>query len=112
MNKKRLWKKSLTLRSKLVWAFVMILLLPSLSIGAISYDTARAKVQEEMFASASGKLAVLNETINQMIGATEKMWIFWQISCQPAISVLSREMRTRSCGRCWTLTNKNTTTWN
>ncbi|WP_341280753.1 methyl-accepting chemotaxis protein [Paenibacillus sp. FSL H8-0537] len=72
MNKKRLWKKSLTLRSKLVWAFVMILLLPSLSIGAISYDTARAKVQEEMFASASGKLAVLNETINQMIGATEK----------------------------------------
>lgn len=60
MNKKRLWKKSLTLRSKLVWAFVMILLLPSLSIGAISYDTARAKVQEEMFASASGKLAVLD----------------------------------------------------
>ncbi|MHA7965042.1 methyl-accepting chemotaxis protein [Paenibacillus sp. CAU 1782] len=72
MNKKRFWRKSLTLRSKLVWAFAVILLLPSLSIGTISYDTARDKVREEMFASASGKLAVLNETINQMIGATEK----------------------------------------
>ncbi|KIL42032.1 chemotaxis protein [Gordoniibacillus kamchatkensis] len=56
-------------KSKLVLAFVAILLLPSIAIGSISYQSAKSKVDAEMKNAASDSVNTLNETISLMIEA-------------------------------------------
>ncbi|WP_373229156.1 methyl-accepting chemotaxis protein [Cohnella sp.] len=64
------WFRSV--KSKLILAFAVILLLPSLSIGVISYITAKNKVDDQMKQAASESIDLLNQTITQMIDAKMK----------------------------------------
>lgn len=71
-NVRSLLSRIRLVKSKLILAFAVILLLPSLSIGWISYGTAKNKVDEQMKRAASESINVLNQTITQMIEAQMK----------------------------------------
>ncbi len=60
------------LREKLIVFFILVLLVPSVSIGWISFDTAKAKVEEKMFESAQSNLQVLDEMVTELMEATQK----------------------------------------
>jgi methyl-accepting chemotaxis protein len=59
-------------RSKLILAFAIILLIPSITIGCISYSTAKTKVDDELERASSANVEVLNGTITQVIEAQMK----------------------------------------
>jgi methyl-accepting chemotaxis protein len=61
-----------SVKSKLILAFVVILLIPSLSIGWISYNTAKNKIDDQLKLTASANVALLNQMITQMIEAKMK----------------------------------------
>jgi methyl-accepting chemotaxis protein len=60
-----------TIKTRLMVSFVLILLLPSLVIGFISYDSAKGKVDEEFSKSSADNVKLISEDINQMI--TDRM---------------------------------------
>lgn len=64
--------RTMQMREKLVLSFAIVLLIPTISLGIISFQTADAKVEEKMFENASSSVNVLNQTIDQIIGATRK----------------------------------------
>ncbi|WP_339275694.1 methyl-accepting chemotaxis protein [Paenibacillus sp. FSL W8-0426] len=64
--------RALKMREKLILSFTLVLLIPTVSLGIISFQTAEAKVEQKMFDSAMSSVKVLNQTIDQIIGATQK----------------------------------------
>ncbi len=58
---------SLTLKSKLIISFMLILLVPSIIIGSISYQTAKNRLQDQLFLKANENVELINSTINTMI---------------------------------------------
>lgn len=56
-----------SIKSKLVLAFAIILILPSIAIGWISYSTAKNKVDDQMKRAASASVDLINHTITQML---------------------------------------------
>lgn len=58
-----------TLRAKLILSFSIILIIPSLLIGTLSYGTAKEAVKQEMLSGFSENLHMLNSSIDQMIEA-------------------------------------------
>lgn len=60
------------MREKLILSFAIVLLIPTISLGIISFQTADAKVEEKMYENAISNVTVLNQTIDQIIGATRK----------------------------------------
>lgn len=56
-----------SIKSKLVLAFAVILLLPSLAIGWISYSTAKNKVDDQMKRAASATVNLINQSITEML---------------------------------------------
>ncbi|WP_028592857.1 methyl-accepting chemotaxis protein [Paenibacillus massiliensis] len=65
-------RRKLLIREKLILSFAVILLLPTIGLGIISFQTARAKVEDKTFENAQNSVQVLNQTIDQIIGATQK----------------------------------------
>ena len=63
MNKQK--KKSI--RSKLIWAFAVILLVPCLLIGTMSYRTAKEKVEEQLVQSAQQNVVLLDSLLTRTI---------------------------------------------
>lgn len=61
-----------SIRSKLILYFAVILLVPSLSIGWFSFNTARDKVDDQMMHSASESVNLLDQTINEALDAKSK----------------------------------------
>lgn len=59
-----------SVKNKLILAFVVILLLPSLTIGWISYTTAKNNVDEQFQQTAFENVNLLNQTITQMMQGT------------------------------------------
>ncbi|MBD8500830.1 methyl-accepting chemotaxis protein [Paenibacillus arenosi] len=59
------WK--LSVRARLILAFVLILLVPSLSIGMFSYDTAKGIVQEEIYSATEASVMLLDDKISGMV---------------------------------------------
>ncbi|MFT9849014.1 methyl-accepting chemotaxis protein [Aneurinibacillus sp. REN35] len=60
-------KKRKSIKSKLIMAFAVILLLPSLVIGGTSYETAKRKVEEKIIYSAKENVSVLDKFITRTI---------------------------------------------
>ncbi|MBN6186700.1 methyl-accepting chemotaxis protein [Aneurinibacillus sp. BA2021] len=60
-------KKRKSIKSKLIMAFAVILLLPSLVIGGVSYETAKRKVEEKIVHSAEENVHVLDALITRTI---------------------------------------------
>lgn len=65
-------KRTMQIREKLIFSFAIVLLVPTISLGIISFKTAEAKVQEKMFEKANSSVNVLNQTIDEIIEATRK----------------------------------------
>lgn len=61
-----------TLRTKLILSFAAILLLPSVAIGVVSYQTARNEIEQQMVNSASVNISVLDQMINGYIEPVKK----------------------------------------
>lgn len=76
-----------TVRSKLILAFAVILLFPSIAIGWSSYITAKNKVDDQMMLAASANVNLLNQTITQILEA--------QIN---DVNILSEEISLESTG--------------
>jgi methyl-accepting chemotaxis protein len=61
-----------TIKTKLSVTFLLILLVPSLVIGFIAYQSAQSGMKQQMTATAIGNVELLNQTINQTIQAKER----------------------------------------
>jgi methyl-accepting chemotaxis protein len=57
----------LTIKKKLIWSFLLILILPSISIGFFSYQTAKSKIQDKILGDASQNVRLLNSIIDNTI---------------------------------------------
>lgn len=57
------------LKPKLVLAFSLILIVPAISIGSLSYITAKGAVENEILAGIDDSINLLNTSINNTIGA-------------------------------------------
>ncbi|GAX90274.1 methyl-accepting chemotaxis protein [Effusibacillus lacus] len=56
-----------TIKNKLSLSFASILLVPSIAIGALSYETAKNKVRDQMLKSADENIRILNQTVDQIV---------------------------------------------
>lgn len=59
--------RNLTIKNKLVIAFLSILIIPSIIIGALSYYTAKDQIKAEQLTSAETSIQLLNESITSLI---------------------------------------------
>lgn len=59
--------KQLSLRKKLIFSFLAMLLIPTLLIGIVSYQSAEQQISEEQRASATESVRILNSNITNMI---------------------------------------------
>jgi methyl-accepting chemotaxis protein len=57
----------LNMRSKLLLSFASLILIPTISIGAISYDSAKNKVEKQIMQSSTSEVKFLNEDIHNLI---------------------------------------------
>lgn len=68
MHKFRLFRWTIhSVKSKLILAFAIILIIPSLAIGLVSFTTAKNKVSNQMERTASASVNLLDQLITQMI---------------------------------------------
>lgn len=58
---------SLSMKGKLLTSFVAILLVPTLAVGGISYQTTKNKVEQQMIQGASENVALLDQIVNKAI---------------------------------------------
>lgn len=56
-----------SLRTKLIIAFACMLVLPTLAIGALSYDTAKNELEREIMESTNGDVRILDTILNNEI---------------------------------------------
>ncbi|MCM3162686.1 methyl-accepting chemotaxis protein [Metabacillus litoralis] len=56
------------IKHKLLIAFALILLIPSLTVGLLSYNSAKKEIREELLATAKENIILLNSNINNTIG--------------------------------------------
>lgn len=59
--------KQISLRKKLIFAFLMILLIPALLIGYTSFKSTKNQILEEQQASAKESVRMLNSNITNTI---------------------------------------------
>ncbi|MCM3225679.1 methyl-accepting chemotaxis protein [Terribacillus saccharophilus] len=67
---KRILEKSrvrLTIRNKLIFSFIIILLIPSILIGFLAYQSAKKELSAQLIGSASSNVDVLNSMIDDTI---------------------------------------------
>lgn len=57
----------LKMKSKLLITFFIILLIPGVIIGQLSYDSAKAKLEEQILYSAKVNVTVLNQSLNRTL---------------------------------------------
>ncbi|GIO22126.1 methyl-accepting chemotaxis protein [Oceanobacillus sp. J11TS1] len=65
-NKKQK-EKSLSLRNRLIISFLIILLVPSIAIGTISYLSAKSNIENSMVDSAQKNVEIMKQTIDQFM---------------------------------------------
>jgi methyl-accepting chemotaxis protein len=58
-----------TIKKKLMWSFLLILLVPTLLIGFISYENAKKEISKKIEMSAKENVKMLNTYINSFIGS-------------------------------------------
>lgn len=59
--------KNASLKRKLFVSFALVLIIPSLLVGIISYQTAKSRMKEELLQSAEGTVGMTNHLIDQFI---------------------------------------------
>lgn len=64
--------RNTNLKMKLIVSFAVVLLLPGILIGYISYDTAKAKVGDQLFRSADENVGLLDQFITETISSRVK----------------------------------------
>ncbi|TSB46612.1 methyl-accepting chemotaxis protein [Alkalicoccobacillus porphyridii] len=65
-------KKSMSLRTKLILAFSLVLLLPSLIIGLSSYQSASNNIDEQLHNSTEESLLIIDNTISNFINSQKE----------------------------------------
>ena len=61
------WTSNLTIRKKLIIAFVSILLIPSSLIGLISYKSAQSELEKSMLQTARESVQLINSSLNAQL---------------------------------------------
>lgn len=56
------------IRTKLISAFAVILIIPAISIGFLSYNSAKSAVESQIMGEATDNIGILNTTIDNTIG--------------------------------------------
>ncbi|MCM2674171.1 methyl-accepting chemotaxis protein [Alkalicoccobacillus plakortidis] len=64
--------KTMTLRSKLILAFSIVLILPSLIIGLSSYQSASSNINDQLLNSTSESLSIIDNTIGNFINTQKE----------------------------------------
>jgi len=64
--------RNLTIRKKLIIAFACILLVPSLAIGFISYQSAKSELQDSMLQTAKESVQLIDSSMNSQLIPIEK----------------------------------------
>ncbi|GGP10059.1 methyl-accepting chemotaxis protein [Oceanobacillus neutriphilus] len=59
--------KSLSLRNRLIVSFLIILLVPSIAIGTISYQSAKSNIEDSMLDSTQKNVEIMRQTIDQFM---------------------------------------------
>lgn len=59
--------KNMSIKSKLILSFSVVLLLPSLFVGALAYQTAKSEMTSSLFQSSEDSLRMTNEAIDQYL---------------------------------------------
>ena len=59
--------KDWSIRTKLLSTFLIILIVPSLLIGIVSYDAAKEEISDQVMNAASTNIQVIDDEINQLI---------------------------------------------
>lgn len=59
----------LSVKNKLILSFAAVLLLPSIAIGTMSYQTTKQNIQDEITMNAANSVALFNQTVDQMVTA-------------------------------------------
>ena len=57
-----------SIRTKLISAFAVILIIPAISIGFLSYNSAKNAVESQIMGEATDNIEILNTTIDNTIG--------------------------------------------
>ncbi|MDO7906947.1 methyl-accepting chemotaxis protein [Paenibacillus sp. JX-17] len=70
-------KRSLSIRSRLIYSFLTILLIPTILISWTSFQTAKEKIDQQMIAAAEENVDRLNNIINEYVSAKfqEVAWL-------------------------------------
>jgi methyl-accepting chemotaxis protein len=63
---------SMTVRQRLIFTFVIVLMIPSMWIGYTSYQTAKQGVQEQMVQNAQNNVTLLSQIVDQVIEGKKK----------------------------------------
>ncbi|MEN8701670.1 methyl-accepting chemotaxis protein [Bacillus infantis] len=72
MNKKRNYKlPGLTIKRKLILAFVLVLIIPSVLIGGFSYLSAKRELETTILSAADESIAAINKNINSIFTPKE-----------------------------------------
>ncbi|MGN7299558.1 methyl-accepting chemotaxis protein [Ferdinandcohnia sp. SAFN-114] len=66
---KRLNLLNFTISKKLYFSFILIILLPSLTIGIMSYNSAQKKIKEQMLDNSTENVALLDNFINENLSS-------------------------------------------
>lgn len=61
------WVKCMSINKKLIISFFIILTIPGIIIGGVSYQTAKTNFEHQMTAKAKENISILNTVISQNI---------------------------------------------
>lgn len=86
--------KKLTIRTKLIIAFAVVLLLPSISIGFISYHSAKSEIEKSMMQTARESVQLINTSLNtQLEPIQEDINYFAQSAKTPNTTITEEDKR-------------------
>lgn len=66
-NKEKKRTKSISLRNRLVVSFLIVLLIPTIAIGAISYQSSSSNMEKSMIDSAQKNVSIMRQTVDQFV---------------------------------------------
>ncbi|WP_226665990.1 methyl-accepting chemotaxis protein [Metabacillus litoralis] len=83
--------KRLTVRMKLIIAFSIVLLIPSISIGLISYHSAKSEIEKSMLQTARESVQLINTSLNSQLEPIQEDINYFAQSAKTANTTITEE---------------------
>ncbi|TXC92160.1 HAMP domain-containing protein [Metabacillus litoralis] len=83
--------KRLTIRMKLIIAFAIVLLIPSVSIGLISYQSAKSEIEKSMLQTARESVQLINTSLNSQLEPIQEDINYFAQSAKTANTTITEE---------------------